>query len=222
MDKQLGLKLEPAKRAVPVVVVESVDRAPTPNDPETLKNLPPSLTEFEAATIKVNKSGAQIRRIQPKPGGRIEVENVTLKMLIGLAWSFDFDDDRIVGLPKWADSDAYDIIAKSQILPGERHAMNDLRLMMRALLIERFKMTVHNEDQPIKVWTLTVGKRGSKLKEADPSIRSSCTRGNGETGTGAAALPALTYACQNTTMAQLAIAMHQIAPGYVDHLAHST
>jgi uncharacterized protein (TIGR03435 family) len=185
-----------------------------------LKNLPQSVTEFEAATIKVNKSGAQIRRIQPKPGGRIEVENVTLKMLIGLAWNFDFDDDRIVGLPKWADSDAYDIIAKSQILPGEQPPpFDDLRLMMRALLIERFKMTVHNEDQPIKVWTLTVGKRGSKLKEADPSIRSSCTRGNGETGTGAAALPALTYTCENTTMAQLAIAMHQIAPGYVDHLA---
>ena len=220
VDKQLGLNLELTKRAVPVVVVDNVDRVPTPNDPDVLKNLPPSITEFEAATIKVNKSGAQIRRIQPKPGGRIEVENVPLKMLIGLAWSFDFEDDRIVGLPKWADSDAYDIVAKSQILPGEQPPpFDDLRVMMRALLIERFKMTVHNEDQPSRVWTLTVGKRGSKLKEADPSIRSSCTRGNGETGTGAAALPAITYTCQNTTMAQLAVAMHQIANGYVDRTA---
>ena len=37
--------------------------------------------------------------------------------------------------------------------------------------------------------------------------------------TGAAALPSLSYACQNTTMAQLAVAMHQIANGYVDHPA---
>src|SRR6202041_932717 len=89
----------------------------------------------------------------------------------------------------------------------------------RSLLMERFNMKVHNEDQPIKVWTLTVGKRGSKLKQADPSVHSSCTRSNGEAGTGAAALPSLSYACQNTTMAQLAVAMHQIANGYVDHPA---
>src|ERR1700735_4050766 len=153
VDKQLGLNLELTKRGVPVVVVDSVERTPTPNDPDVLKNLPQFATEFEAATIKVNKSGAQIRRIQPKPGGRIEVENVPLKMLIGLAWSFDFDDDRIVGLPKWADSDAYDVIAKSQILPGEQPPpFDDLRMMLRSLLMERFNMKVHNEDQPIKVW----------------------------------------------------------------------
>jgi uncharacterized protein (TIGR03435 family) len=220
VDKELGLNLELTKRSVPVLVVESVERTPTPNDPDVLKNLPTVATEFEAATIKVNKSGAQIRRIQPKPGGRIEVENIPLKDLISLAWNFDFDSDRLVGLPKWGETDAYDIVAKSEILPGEQPPpFDDLRVMLRSLLIERFKMTVHDEEQPIKVWTLTVGKRGAKLKEADPSVRSSCTRGNGEIGTGAAALPALTYTCQNTTMAQLAVAMHQIAPGYVDHPA---
>lgn len=39
----------------------------------------------------------------------------------------------------------------------------------------------------------------------------------GQTGSGAAALPAINYICQNTTMAQLAVAMHQVAGGYVDH-----
>jgi hypothetical protein len=48
------------------------------------KLLPPAPTEFEAASVKPNKSGAQMRRIQPKAGGRIEIENIPLKMLIGL------------------------------------------------------------------------------------------------------------------------------------------
>jgi len=220
VDKQLGLNLEATKRAVPVVVVDSVERTPAPNDPDVSKKLPEVTREFEAATIKVNKSGSQNRRIQPKPGGRIEVENVPLKDMISVAWNFDFEGDRIVGLPKWAETEAYDIIAKTEILPGEKPPpFEDLKVMLRALLIERFNMTVHTEDQPIKVWTLTVGKRGAKLKEADPSIRSSCTRSAGETGTGAAALPAITYSCQNTTMDQLAGVMRQIAPAYVDHPA---
>jgi uncharacterized protein (TIGR03435 family) len=220
VDKELGLNLELTKRAVPVVVVDSVERTPTPNAPDVLKNLPVTTTEFEAATIKVNKSGAKIRRIQPKPGGRIEVENIPLNTLISLAWSFDFDSDRIVGLPKWADSDAYDIIAKTAILPGEKPpAFDDLRLMMRSLLIERFQMKVHTEEQPVNVWTLTVGKHGSKLKESDPATRSNCSHSVGQTGSGAAELPALIYTCQNTTMAQLAEAMHQIAGGYVNHPA---
>lgn len=220
VNRQLGLNLELTKRTVPVVAVDSVERTPTQNEPDVLKKLPSVTTEFEAATVKVNKSGGQIRRIQPKPGGRLEVENIPLKDLISLAWSFDFDSDRIVGLPKWADADAYDILAKTAILPGEKPPpFEDVRMMLRTLLIERFKLSVHNEDQPIKVWTLTVGKRGAKVKAADPTTRSSCTRGNGETGSGASALMAMTYTCQNTTIDQLAIAMHQIANGYVDHPA---
>lgn len=221
IDK-LGLKLELVKRTMPVIVVDSVNRKPTENAPGVTKSLPAAPTEFEAATIKPNKSGGEMERIQPKPGGRIEVENVPLKQMIALAWGFDpFGDlDRIVGAPKWAETDRFDIIAKTAILPGEAAPpFDDVRRMLQPLLLERFKMTVHNEDQPVTVWTLVVGKRGAKLKEADPSSRSSCKRAPGETGTGSAAIPAINYTCQNTTMAQLAEAMHQIANGYVDHPA---
>lgn len=190
----------------------------TPNDAEAIKKIPAPTTEFEAATIKVNKSGGQMKRIQPKPGGRIEVENLKLADLITIAWNFDFDNDRVVGLPKWAEADAYDIIAKTAILPGEKPpAFDDLKVMLRSLLIERFNIKTHEEQQPVKVWTLTVAKRGAKLKEADPSTRSNCTPSMGQAGSGSAALPAITYTCQNTTITQLAEAMHRTAGGYVDH-----
>jgi uncharacterized protein (TIGR03435 family) len=219
VDKQLGLNLELTKRAVPVLVVDKAERTPTPNDPETIKAIPVSTaTEFEAATIKVNKTGGPMKRLQPKPGGRLEVENLTMKELITIAWDFDFDGDRVVGLPKWADADAYDIIAKTAILPGEKAPpFDDVRIMLRSLLIERFQMKTHEEQQPVKVWTLTVSKHGSKLKDADPTTRSNCTRGVSQTGSGSASIPAATYTCQNTTMEQLANAMHMIAPAYIDH-----
>jgi uncharacterized protein (TIGR03435 family) len=218
VDKQLGLKLEAIKRPTRVVAVDSVNRAPSPNPPEAAKIAPEAAPEFEVADVKMNKSGSQMRRIQPKPGGRIEVENIPLKMLISLAWNMD--EDRIVGAPKWAESDAYDILAKSAVLPGDQPPPFDtLRIMIRSLLLERFNMKVHNDEQPVAVWTLTVGKRGQKVKEADPASRSACKRATGETGTGANAIPALTYTCTNTTMAQLAEAMHNIAGGYVDHVA---
>jgi uncharacterized protein (TIGR03435 family) len=219
LDKQLGLTIALGKRMVPVVAIDHVERTPTANDPDVTKTLPPAVTEFEAATIKLNKSGKEEARLQPKPGGRVEGENIPLKLLITFAWDFDTNsDDRIVGLPKWGTTDRYDFIAKAAVMPGEQPPpLDDLRMMIRALLIERFKITLHTEDQPVKVFTLTVGKRGSKLRAADPSARSTCNPSMGQSGSGAAKLPALTLTCQNTTMAQLATAMHLRAGGYVDH-----
>jgi uncharacterized protein (TIGR03435 family) len=220
VEKQLGLKLAAEKRPMPAIVVDSVNRTPTENAPGVSKSLPSVETEFEAATIKPSKPGSMIRRIQPKPGGRIEVENIPLKMLIGLAWNLEQDQDRIIGAPKWLDSESYDIIAKTADFPMSAPPPFDtVRLMLRALLVERFKMQVHNEDQPVGVWTLVVGKRGAKLKDADPSSRSGCKATMGDSGTGSAAIPMINYTCQNTTMEQLAEAMHRVAGGYVDHVA---
>src|SRR5262249_26813368 len=49
VDKQLGLKLDLAKRSVPVIVIDSVNRTPTENAPGVSTNLPPATMEFEAA-----------------------------------------------------------------------------------------------------------------------------------------------------------------------------
>jgi len=217
VDKQLGLKLDLTRRAFPVIVIDHVERTPTPNDPEALKLIPAPETEFEAATIKVNKSGDDDQRIEPKPGGRLEIINFPLKDLIEFAWHYE-DDDRIIGLPGWAEKERYDIIGKTAVLPDERRpAFDDMRLMVRALLIERFHIKARDDQQPIGVWALTVSKRGAKLKDAaDPSGRSTCTRSPSQTGSGSAALPAMSYICTNTTMAQLAQALQNIGGGYVD------
>jgi uncharacterized protein (TIGR03435 family) len=220
VDKQLGLKLGPEKRPVPVIVVDSVNRTPTENAPGVSKSLPPVETEFEAAVVKANLSGAQNRRIQPKPGGRIEVENVPLRDLIALAWNMEQDQQMIVGAPKWIETDCFDVIAKTaNFSMSAPPPFDTVRLMIRALLQERFKLAVHNEEQPVPVWLLQVAKRGPNLKEADPAGRSGCKPSPGESGKGSATVPMINVTCTNTTMAQFAEVAHRFAGGYVDHPA---
>jgi uncharacterized protein (TIGR03435 family) len=65
-------------------------------------------------------------------------------------------------LPDWVKTEKFDIQARATGNPGK----DDMRLMMRALLAERFKLTVHNEtrDVPVFAWVLArPGKTGPKL-----------------------------------------------------------
>jgi len=217
VDKQLGLKLTEEKLSQPAIVVDSVNRAPTPNAPGVTTKIPEAPTEFEAASVKLHPAGDNMRRIQPKPGGRIEVENIPLKMLIGLAWNLDREQDSIIGGPKWIESESFDIVAKTaDFKVSAPPDFDTVRLMLRPLLMERFKLVVHKEDQPVPVWTLVVSKRGLKLKEADPASRSGCKPSMGDSGRGSAAVPMISYVCQNTTMAQLVEGIRNVAGGYVD------
>jgi uncharacterized protein (TIGR03435 family) len=218
VDKQLGLKLVADKRPMPVIVVDSVNQTPTENAPGVSKSLPAAPTEFDAASVKPNKSGSQMRRIQPKAGGRIEVENIPLKMLIGLAYNMDRDQDRIVGGPKWIESDSFDIIAKTGEFPMNAPPPFDaVRVMLQSLLAERFKLATHKEDQPATVWNFVVAKGGPKMKEADPANRSGCKPAPGDSTS--SGVPMINYTCQNTTMAQLVEGIRNVAGGYVDRPA---
>src|SRR5258708_35998293 len=52
LEKQLGLRLEAATVAMPVIAVDSVNPEPTENSPEVAKSFPPLPTEFDVAAIK--------------------------------------------------------------------------------------------------------------------------------------------------------------------------
>ena len=199
VDKQLGLKIEARQQPTPVVVVDHVNQTPTDNAPGVTKSLPPVPTEFEVGEIKVSKPGGN--QNGTISGGRIEVFGITMKDLLTLA--YDLEDNMLTGGPKWLDTDHFDVIAKApSVLP-----FDNMRVMLQNLVVHCFKFTFHNEDQPLPVFALTLGKRTAKLKDADPSNRSACTRTPGD--------GIVTYACKNTTMAQLAEKVRSAAPGYI-------
>jgi uncharacterized protein (TIGR03435 family) len=226
VEKQLGLKLEPRKVPLPVVIVESVNEKPTDNLPGVTAKLPVAPTEFEVADIKPsdpNASGPG-RGGGFQPGGRLDLRGITLKQLVVIAW--DTMPDLVVGGPKFIETDKFDIVAKAPAQamtgtsangPGNQPPLDidALRLMLRALIIDRFKLTTHMEERPMDAYTLLPGK--PKMKKADPSNRTSWKEGPGPDGKDPRKdTPALgrLVTCQNMSMAQLAELLPNIAPGY--------
>lgn len=177
VDKQLGLKLDLQKAPAPVLVVERVNPVPTENPPGVAKALPGSpIAEFDVADVKLSMPDArQNGRLQP--GGRLDLEGFTMRQLMNLAWDLPNNNDLIGDAPKWLDSTKYTILAKSSTATNGAGAnmqvdIDDLRLMLRALLVERFKLATHTEDRPINAYALLPAK--PKLTKADPVNRTAC------------------------------------------------
>jgi uncharacterized protein (TIGR03435 family) len=206
--EKLGLKLEAQKQPMPVIVVESVNEKPTDNPPGVITKIPTFPTEFDVAEVRPAKPVATPQGQMGQAGpmgqmdfqnGRVQIMGATLKGLISLA--YDTTMDRIVGWPKWLAEDRFDIIAKAPAAaPFEA-----LRGMLKTLIVQRFTMTVHTEEQLMPVYVLAQGKK-PKLKQSDGTARSDCQIVNKDRRT---------YVCQNTTMAQFAERLPTVAAAYI-------
>jgi uncharacterized protein (TIGR03435 family) len=85
-------------------------------------------------------------------------------MLAGvLQEAFGLEQFQLSG-PRWINSELFEIQAKFP--PDTSQA--ERRLMLQALLEERFGLTYHREMQEFPVYTLAVSKRGLKIQKADP------------------------------------------------------
>lgn len=69
---------------------------------------------------------------------------------------------QIVGGPEWIDIDRFDIEAK---VKGNLRSVPEeqLRLMLQALLEERFRLQAHREKRELPVYNLIVAGRGPKM-----------------------------------------------------------
>src|SRR5262245_6756855 len=95
---------------------------------------------FEIADIHTSpRSNTTVMRTSTRPG-RYELHNATMLDLIRTAYSFDAD--KVVGGPNWLEYDRFDVIAKTTAKPPDN---DTLKLMLQALLADRFKLTVHKD-----------------------------------------------------------------------------
>jgi uncharacterized protein (TIGR03435 family) len=78
--------------------------------------------------------------------GTVTLTNATLSEC--LRYAFDIHDDAQISGPEWIKqkSTLFDIVAKAP--PGT--PTDQLRLMARALLIERFKLALHSEQRELR------------------------------------------------------------------------
>ncbi|SPE42942.1 conserved hypothetical protein [Candidatus Sulfopaludibacter sp. SbA3] len=93
--------------------------------------------------------------------GKLTVDAGELRQIIGLAYGVQ--RVLVFGCPAWCDEDKFDIEAKTENVDATR---DQIRPMLEALLVERFKLAAHRETKEIPGYILVVGKGGSKLEVA--------------------------------------------------------
>ena len=131
-------------------------------------------TVFEVASVKLSREPEGSSTWDTSPAGSLRMRNQSLRDLIRIAYAVK--DNQILGGPKWLGSDRYHIDAKAAGPAKDTEVMT----MLRALLAERFKLTLHREAKVFPVYALVVAKPGLKIKpvEAGSSSKLNGRRGH--------------------------------------------
>jgi uncharacterized protein (TIGR03435 family) len=219
--EQLGLKLDAQNVPTSVLVVDAVNEKPTDNPSGVAQNIPaPPPAEFDVADIKLSPPDtATSGRLQP--GGRIDIQGMTMKQMIQIAWNLNGNEELLAGGPKWMDETKYSLVARSTTaIAGSGTNMqidiDDLRLMLQGLLKQRFKLVTHFEDRPVTAYTLVADK--PKMAKADPVNRTNCKEGplpGAKDPRDTSPMLSRLVSCQNMTMSQLAEDLTRLAGGYI-------
>ena len=91
----------------------------------------------------------------------VSYPSVTLKSL--LAQAYELPMFQIAG-PDWLGTERYEILATVPRGTTE----DQKRLMLRNLLSERFRLSLHRETRTLPIYALAVGRNGPKLTESLP------------------------------------------------------
>jgi uncharacterized protein (TIGR03435 family) len=126
---------------------------------------------FEVSTVKLSKadSGNSSSNFND---GRFTATNEPLKNIMEYS-AYGIPQPRILGGPKWLDSERFDIQAKMEGVAAERlkalsrdQRRAETQAMFQQLLADRFKLAVHWETRELPVYALVVAKHGPILHES--------------------------------------------------------
>lgn len=151
--------------AAALMAQTTTDQAPSPAVPQWQINAG-GKKQFDVASVKRNiTTGAALR-----PGsvnfpldsgdsytadaGFLMTEGLSLRGYIAFAYKLRPYQTRSLQLPNWASTARYDIQARAEGKPTK----DQMRLMMQALLADRFKLKAHFETKEIPVFALVLLK----------------------------------------------------------------
>ncbi len=118
-------------------------------------------TGFAVATIRPSAAAVKFEsdgKTETSPG-TLRMRDVTVNTCI--KWAYGVQDSQIAG-PDWMKQDHFDITAKADGPVGDA----EMKLMMQALLADRFKLGFHRQKKEMKALVLIVAKGGPKLHES--------------------------------------------------------
>lgn len=174
------------------------------NSVEQLTRAQSARPNFEAATIKVVRPedlplalANSSSTVVPQGGGRFAGNNVTVALLIVLAFRTSENgliDSQVVGGPAWMRSTRFNVAATTEGAMSRDALIAQLPALLRSLLEDRFKLQTHLERRPTNIYALTKARSDGRL---GPQLRPSTVdceaieRERAATRTSAAALAAL-------------------------------
>lgn len=121
---------------------------------------------FDAASIRPSARSVPGSDWDMRPGGQFIAANISLDELVGVA--FGVEPFRVVGGPAWVRDRDFDIQARA----GATVTAADTRLMLRALLRERFALTTRSEQRVVAIYALVVNRAdrtGPRLRTSSPT-----------------------------------------------------
>ncbi|MGO9255160.1 MAG: TIGR03435 family protein [Bryobacteraceae bacterium] len=170
----------------------SCHRAPAQTAPAA-----PPTAAFDVASIAPSQTarrggeGSGRERISWTPTG-VTLENASLAASI--QWAYQVKFYQTSG-PAWANGQRYDIRAKNQN-PAN---VERLRLMLRTLLADRFRLALHREAQVMPVYELLADRNRLKLQAAKADEGTDMRVANGK------------FVFQHVSMAELAERLSELA-----------
>ena len=165
---------------------------------------PGASLRFQVADVHPSRvTAAQAARGPFMSGARYDLRNATIVDLIVKA--YDVTPDKVVEGPSWLEYDRFDV---SATMPPKT-SVADAKLMLQALLAERFDLAIRKEVRPLPAYVLTAPKGKQKLKEADGSGDTGCRVSldqprPADPAAGVPSAPTISYTCRNMTMAAFA------------------
>jgi uncharacterized protein (TIGR03435 family) len=128
--------------------------------------------QFDVASVKqggpVRPDGLLDINLGRYDHGVVTLTNTTLSECMRWAWGLT-NEAQIAG-PDWIRDRALRVSIEAKAPPDTK--IDQLRLMMQALLAERFHLQVHQEPRKIAHLILSVGKDGPKFSHGNPEGRS--------------------------------------------------
>jgi uncharacterized protein (TIGR03435 family) len=143
--------------------------------------------EFDVASVKASRSDSERGSIQMAKGS-LTMANAPLRRIVSAAFGISEDrDPYLLAGPGWMAAERNDVAAK---FPAATSA-DQVRLMLQALLKERFGMKFHRETREVPAYVLVVAKSGLKARPAAEGSAGGFNRRQGHLESRSATMAAL-------------------------------
>ena len=128
---------------------------------------------FDVTSVKPNNEGSGRVMMLPAANGGWQASNVTLGMLVRLA--FQLQDNQLVGGPKWLFEDRFDVMGTGTA-PGKDGPLFE---KVKSMIVDRFHLVTHVEKRDLPIYELVLARRDGKLGDKLTPSTADCSAPQG-------------------------------------------